>query len=79
MKHIGEYKGYQVFRNSDGFLEGYKTIGEKSNPTSNPNAESERVVTSTTTITDFQTFIDGPKKKHKRRVKQPKLFDDTTL
>jgi len=29
LDYIGEYNGWQIFRNSEGFLEGYKGVGRK--------------------------------------------------
>lgn len=81
MEHCGDAMGYQVYRNSDGFLEGFKSIGEKSSPTSRPNANNQRVITNAKDMQGFINFIVGMKSKPAKvkSAPMPKLFDDTTL
>lgn len=82
MDYVGTELGYQVFRNSDGFLEGYKkTIGRNIGLDANNNpipSDCKRVVTNQTTMKGFVDYVNGLKKK-KSSIKPetpPSLFND---
>lgn len=51
---VGEIDGWKLYKNSDGFIEAYKTIGPKSSELSYPHADSLRMVTN---MKDVETFI----------------------
>jgi len=80
LDYIGEYNGWQIFRNSEGFLEGYKGVGKKIKIDAEKtiNSDSKRLVTNTKTPTDFIKFVNGskPKKSSLPPPEQPKLFPD---
>lgn len=55
---VGEYDGYRVYRNADGFLEGYKGIGEsKIKPGS--HSDVKRIVSNATTMIGFEAYVRG--------------------
>jgi intein/homing endonuclease len=80
---LGEWNGWQVYKNSDGFLEGYKSTGRKVKATEDHIVftDSKRIVTNTKDMAGFIAFVNGTKKKEiKIQVKpMPKLFDETDL
>lgn len=65
---LGQYYGYQLYRNSDGFIEGYKSVGlvEIVGVYCRPAKDLIRIVTNVTEITDFPQFIE----KHKPKVQK---------
>jgi hypothetical protein len=71
MEYLGEHFDYQLFRNSDGEIEGYKSIGlENSTSYCRVAKDLKRVVTHTKTIAEFIEHITAknklakPKKKY---------------
>jgi len=70
--YLGEYFGYHLYKNLDGFIEGYKekgVFGSKKN-------DINRIVTNTKMISDFPKFI---KKKEKKVVKYNPYDDPNQL
>lgn len=56
MKHIGHTSDFKwsCYRNTDGFIEGWRKIGEK---------DVERKISRETTIAGFEKFINGFRKR----------------
>ena len=54
LEFIGIEEDYHVYKNTDGFMEGYKKIGKK---------EVDRKVTNQTTLEGFAKYIRGLKKR----------------
>lgn len=90
MEYIGDYNGYQIFRNSEGYLEGYKSTGRKETILKDHNgrdifrrSDHNRIVSQCKDMSCFIKFINGFKKpKPKSSLpapEQPKLFDDTNI
>lgn len=85
MEHIGDYDGYQVYRNSEGFLEGYKKTGKKimhvNGNDINLGTDCKRIVTNAKTMQGYIDFYLGQKLKPKKvePAPLPKLFDPENL
>jgi hypothetical protein len=82
LEYIGEALDYQVYKNSDGFLEGYKSVGAIKKETGGTWKDHKRIVTNATDMAGFENYIKGLKKKPEKKLdlsKLPKLFDDTEL
>ena len=61
---VGNYDGWQVYENRDGFLEGYKKVGKnKYSADSDEGADVKRVVTNQTTMAGFEKYVRGLKTK----------------
>lgn len=77
LEHIGEYDGYQVYRNSDGFLEGYKKIGKRIENGQDVGKDLRRLVTRAKTMQGFINHALGMKLKpaKPKKVEMPKLFE----
>lgn len=58
---LGELDGWKVYKNKEGFIEAYKTVGEKSSELSYPDADSLRMVTN---IRDIEVFIKAMVEKN---------------
>lgn len=74
MKHLGEYAGYQCWLNSEGFIEGYKSIGLE-NVTGKYcrlAKNMERIVTKTKTTAEFVEVIKAMEEKSKTDKKEKK-------
>ncbi len=56
---MGETAGYRVYKNLDGFMEGYRTIGKNVN--NDKGTDIKRVVTNQTTMEGFALYINGMK------------------
>jgi hypothetical protein len=52
-EYIGECNGYQLYRNKDGFIEGYKGDYDKIKE----KGTIDRIVTNTTKVENFPNFI----------------------
>jgi hypothetical protein len=69
MEHLGEHYGYQLYRNSEGFIEGYKSIGlidtgaAGGKYSCRPADELIRVVSHATTIDEFKAYITRYEKR----------------
>ncbi len=58
MEYIGHYYGYQVYRNSQGFLEGYRTIWKHDRKTKQfIKIDIERIVTNTKLLDEFPKYF----------------------
>jgi hypothetical protein len=74
MKYLGEYAGYQCWLNSEGFIEGYKSIGLE-NVTGKYcrlAKNMERLVTKTKTTAEFVEAIKAMEEKSKTDKKEKK-------
>ena len=87
LESLGEWNGWQVYKNSEGFLEGYMSTGRKYNLYKDANgnqvkasSDSKRIVTNATDMAGFISFVNGQKKKEPKIkiVPLPKLFEDET-
>lgn len=90
LEYLGEWNKWRVYKNSEGFLEGYKSSAKKRNLYKSTNGEqvkqsvdSERVVTNATDMGGFIRFVNGMKPVKESKVKQAendqkqmKLFND---
>lgn len=69
-EHVGDYDGYQVYKNKDGFLEGFKKTGKMIiSQGENKGTDCKRVVSNQKTMSGFIEYINGFKKK------KPKIKD----
>lgn len=74
MKYLGEYAGYKCWLNSEGFIEGYKSIGLE-NVTGKYcrlAKDMKRLVTKTKTTADFVAAIEAMEAKAKTDKKEKK-------
>lgn len=80
MDYMGDWDGWQVFKNSTGDFEGYKKTGRKIqlDEKHTINSDSKRVVTNAKNMGDFIKFMQGTKKKEPKIkvVPLPTLFID---
>lgn len=65
MEYVGEFAKFQVYRQHDGTLEGFRTT-KRANDGDRTCLECDRVVTTATTIGDFIKQVTIPKKKPAR-------------
>lgn len=81
MEHIGEYDGYQVYRTTDGNLEGYKTTGNKVVNNRNIGTDCKRIVTTAKTLPDYidQYLRTKLKPKKVEEQKPPTLFNEEQI
>lgn len=56
MDFVNTFNNWKVFRNSEGFLEGYKTAGN----------DVKRVVTNITTLEEFARWVKPPRKRKEK-------------
>jgi hypothetical protein len=74
MKYLGEYAGYQCWLNSEGFIEGYKSIGLE-NVTGKYcrlAKDMKRLVTNVKTTAEFVDLIAAMEAKAKTEKKEKK-------
>jgi len=63
---VGNEEGYQVFKNYDGFLEGYKRVGNvKLGPGQDTGKDVKRIVTNQKTLDGFGRYVRGLRAKKK--------------
>lgn len=74
MEYIDEVNGYKVYRNADGFLEGYKTTGIKDDKKQLAGGSSNRLVTECTTIQQFAKLTEAKTKLKPKKQEPPSLF-----
>lgn len=66
---VGEWDGWKVHKNADGFYEAYKKSGKgvvikvKANEEINLGTDCKRVVTNAKNMSDFISYMNGLKKK----------------
>lgn len=63
LEYVGEAENYKVYRNSEGFLEGYKNIGGE-------DGDCKRVVSKESALPNFSKYVKG---LNKRKVEPPPL------
>lgn len=79
MQFVGFYDDFHVYRNSDGFLEGFKKVGKNM---STGYKDCKRVVSNQVTPEGFLSYVKGlkPRKKVKdielKPSQLPSLFSD---
>lgn len=80
LEHMGDYDGYQLYRNADGIIEGYKKTGKRMSGNDNMGTDCKRIVSTSKTVAGWIEFYLGTKLKAKK-VKPaplPKLpFDES--
>lgn len=84
MEYITEEAGYRIFKNSDGFLEGFRSTGVTQKGDNKNYAIANglnRVVTTATTVKDFleqikRKAIRAPKYDPYKDDNQKQLFDE---
>lgn len=85
LEHIGDYDGYQVYRNADGCLEGYKKTGKKilklPQGEVNLGTDCKRIITTARTMIDYMKQYERTKKVaiKPKPAELPKLFDPENL
>lgn len=58
MTYLGEYKNYQLYRNSEGFIEGFRSIGLiNTDAVCREAKDLKRVVSNVKTVREFLEFI----------------------
>ena len=67
IEHLGEYGGYQLYRNSEGCIEGWRSVDLIKTETGyNRTAKDiKRIVTHATTIEEFIVHLDSKEPKRK--------------
>jgi hypothetical protein len=82
MTHIGDALGYQVYKNDQGFLEGYKKIGKKWVNGAELGTDCKRIVTNQKTMDGFMKYVQGLRSrltpKPLKASELPSLFDVNT-
>lgn len=78
MEYVGDYAGYRVYRNHEGFLEGIKSTGRIIHTFGKQKMKSDtkRIVTNQTTTDGFVKYVKGIKpldQSKKFQPHQPKL------
>lgn len=76
MEHIGQYLDYEVFKNKDGLLEGFKSRGKKISLDvyTFTYSDHDRIVTPCKTPEEFVSYVSGLNKKQKvKKAKLPEL------
>lgn len=87
LEFIGDWNRWMVYRNSDGFLEGYQSCGRKNKIGLDVkgkelflHTDCKRIVTNAKTMQQFIDFVNGianaRKKKSNIPVDMPKLFNN---
>jgi hypothetical protein len=72
MEFLGKHMGYQLYRNSEGNIEGYKSIGlQNTDSYSRPAKDLKRFVTHAKTIAEFLAVVAA-----KEKTKKPKISYD---
>lgn len=74
MDFIDEIQGYKVYRNKDGFLEGYRTKGAVDNNKQQSGSSVDKLVTQAKTIKEFAELLRKPVKLKPKQDKLPELF-----
>lgn len=74
MEYIDEVNGYKVYRTAGGFLEGYKTTGNKDDKKQQTGTNNNRLVTTCTTIEQFAEFTKPKTKLKAKQTPPPELF-----
>ncbi len=74
MEYLGEHAGYQCWKNSEGFIEGYKSIGLEnvSKKYCRLAKDMTRLVTKTKTTAEFVDAIKAMEAKVKTNKKEKK-------
>jgi len=86
LEYLGEWNKWEIYKNSDGFLEGYKSSAKKevvckdhNGQTVKQPVDSKRVITNATDMGGFIRFVNAMKPKKEPAIKVvplPKLFED---
>lgn len=74
----GWEEGYRVYKNADGFMEGYKKVG-KSKIKADDGSDVKRIVTNQTTLSGFGKYVRGLRKSVKTKDKPVKAGDLPSL
>lgn len=78
MEFVEDCEGYKVYRNADGFLEGYRKTG-KDKYAFGSGSDIKRIVSNQTTIPGFQSYVRGLRNKLEPKPltasQLPSLFD----
>lgn len=74
MEYIDTIGDYKVYRNKNGYLEGYKTKGEVDNAKQQTGSGIDKVITTCTTTTEFAALINKPVKLKTKTEPPPTLF-----
>jgi len=74
MEYLGQFAGYQCWKNSEGFIEGYKSIGLENvgGKYCRLAKDMKRLVTKTTTIPEFVDAVIAMEAKAKTDKKEKK-------
>lgn len=64
MRLEGIEEGYKVFKNAEGFMEGYKSVGKNAyNPDWPGGSDVKRIVSNATTLEGFAAYVRGLRAK----------------
>lgn len=74
MQYIDTIGDYKVYRNKDGYLEGYKTKGDIDNASQKTGVALDKVITTVTTTAEFAALINKPAKLKPKTDPPPTLF-----
>lgn len=74
MEYIDEVNGYKVYRNADGFIEGWKTTGDKDDMKQKTGNNSSRLITQCETIEEFALLTAKKTKLKPKQDRPPSLF-----
>jgi hypothetical protein len=87
LEYLGDWNKWQVYKNSDGFLEGYKSSNKKINLYKDAkgnqikqSVDSQRIITNAKDMAGFIKFVNGMRPQKPKSLlpppQQPKLFED---
>lgn len=80
MEYLGQHSGYQCWKNSDGYIEGFKSIGLVNIKTyCRPAKDLIRLVTKAVTIEEFNEAVKIKETKEKQKKTISKAKDKTQL
>jgi hypothetical protein len=74
MDYVDTCGDYKVYRNKDGFLEGFKTTGTIDHTKQQSGGNVNHVVTTATTINEFQQWVKPKAELKTKSVPPPELF-----
>lgn len=71
MEYLTQSCGYNLYKNSDGFIEGFKSTGKKIVNGAELATGMGHVVTNCTTVAEFEQLIAGNKTSIKPKFPEP--------
>ena len=74
MEYIDTIEGYKVYRNKNGYLEGYKTKGQVDNAKQQSGSDVDKLITTVKTKVEFAALLKKPVKLKPKTPPSPELF-----